>query len=108
MDIIVPLETSGLAQEIKDALRAKGWNTLEPVAGKAVDAAEDRVALYTLEVESDFMGKCVTWDDFVKYDISVADNRTGKTLFTMTGQRCDSKVVRQFMHMMEQTGPERR
>lgn len=107
-NIVVPLATSGLAEEIIEALRARGWNTLEPTADNRVDKAEERVALYTLKVESDFVSKCVTWDNFVRYEISVEDNRTGDTLFTMAGQRCDSKVVHQFMTLLEQTGPKRR
>jgi len=107
-NILVPAEASGLAEELEKALRARGWNTLEPETGPGEAAAENRVALYTLKVQSEFMSKCVTWDDFVQYEISVVDNRTGETLFTMKGQRCDSKVVHQFMSMMDQKAPPRR
>jgi len=103
-NIIMPAESSNFTEELKEALRAKGWNTLEPVGQEGGSTEEKQVAPYTLLVQSRFISKCVTWDNFVEYDISLKDNRTGKTLFTMAGQRCDSKVVHQFMSMLEKTG----
>ncbi len=113
-NIITPEFSSDFTEKLKEALRAKGWNTLEPEAPAAepgtpaVEKTRSPEAIpvpYTLEVTSKFISKCVTWDNFVEYKITVMDNRTGKKLFTMEGQRCDSKVVHQFMSMLNAKGP---
>ena len=112
-NIIMPSESSDFIEKIKEALRAKGWNTLEPIGpsasqgktrkGKIVKDPEERVAPYTLEISSKFISKCVYWDNFIEYHITLINNTTGKTIFSMDDQRCDDKVIHQFMSMIETT-----
>ena len=114
-NIVMPSVSSDFTEKLAEALRAKGWNTLETTPTEsgtesgtpdATAGAPGTIAVpYTLQVHAKFLGKCVTWDNFIEYEIRVIDNNTGKTLFTMNGRRCASKVVQQFMRMMEARNP---
>jgi hypothetical protein len=117
-NIVLRGDASDFAALLEAALRAKGWNTLEsekpdPGTGSTIQEGSGSLSEtievpYTLEVTSTSQGKCLSWDDFVEYQIQVIDNRTGKQLFSMEGQQCDSEAVHRFMSLMDATGPERR
>jgi len=102
----VPPGTKWLIGELKKSLISSGWelliydgaSTTSGTAGAKVELSHTKAfnARYRLAIAATWYNQCMDYTNAVSFDLSVIDNNKGKEVFTMSGNGCESDIVKAF------------
>ncbi|MCX8519749.1 MAG: hypothetical protein ORN21_06415, partial [Methylophilaceae bacterium] len=104
--ITVPVGSEGLKGKLKQWLITDGWKLFVDKGPQVIQGeANEKFKLekydtfntrYRLLVKSNWLGICLNGTNYVVYDLSVVDNKTGAEAFTMSGDDCESQILEKF------------
>ena len=107
----LPPGSSGALFDIKTYLKKNEWVTkiyrgptrTQGTVGKNTDIQtyDTFMTRYTLFYGSSKVSHCLDFSPYVRFDLSVVDNKSGEEVYTVNGEDCEDIVIGKFRDWIE-------